>query len=111
MFKSPGTYSRFDFSNEGKTIYAELKTRFMKHDKYPTTLLTAAKVDACKKDPNKEYYFIFAFEDGVYYLKYDDSVFNEFECKSFCRYRRADHVDSPKLHYFIPYTSLRSVNN
>jgi hypothetical protein len=106
MIKSPKTNSRFDFSNEEKTIYAELKTRFMNHDKYTTTLITASKVDLCDKDTSKVYYFVFAFDDGVYYLKYDKEVFSKFECKEFCRIRRADYNDTPKLHYFIPYTSL-----
>lgn len=106
MFKAPNTFAPLDFSNDGKTIYAELKTRFIKHDQYDTALISASKIDHCN-DPTKEYYFVWAYNDGLFYLKYNKEEWSKFECKDFCRNNtRADYNDRPQRTYYIPYQSL-----
>ena len=105
LTKDPNPYATFDFFNEGKTIYVELKTRFIPHDKYPTALISANKVEFCT-DPNKTYYFCWAYSDGLYYLKYDKAVFDTFQVEDYVRHQREDYNDVPKPHYFIPHTVL-----
>lgn len=108
LVKDPNPYATFDFHNSGKTVYVELKTRFIEHDRYPTALIGANKVRYCT-DENKEYYFVWAYTDGLYYVKYDPKVFEHLECRPFCRNARTDYNDVENDHYFIPHTLLTKV--
>ena len=108
LVEDQNPYATFDFHNEGKTIYVELKTRFIAHDTYPTALIGANKVRFCS-DPNKTYYFVWAYTDGLYYIKYDPTVFEHLECRPFVRHARADYNDVETDHYFIPHTLLTKV--
>lgn len=108
LIKDKNIYASFDFHNEGKTIYVELKTRLIPHDRYDTALISASKVEFCR-DPTKTYYFVWAYSDGLFYLKYDKEVWAQFECKPFVRHQRSDYNDTPKDHFFIPYTALTRV--
>jgi len=105
MQKDTNKYAPLDFHNEPKTIYAELKTRLIPHDKYPTALIGANKVEFCS-DPNKSHYFCWAYSDGLYYLKYDKELFDTFQVEDYVRHARADFNDVPKPHYFIPHQVL-----
>jgi hypothetical protein len=67
-----------DYTNEAKTVYVELKTRRVKSNQYPTTIVGVNKINFCK-DADKNYYFAFCFEDGLYAIKYDKELFDTFE--------------------------------
>lgn len=75
--KSKNKYATFDFFNDPKTIYVELKSRRIKHDKYQSALIGENKVLWCK-NPNVNYYFVWLYNDGIYYLKYDKELFDTF---------------------------------
>jgi hypothetical protein len=77
LTKDTNRYATFDFFNDPKTIYVELKSRRIKHDKYETALIGLNKVNWCK-DPNINYYFVWLYNDGIYYLKYDKELFRTF---------------------------------
>jgi hypothetical protein len=68
----------------------ELKSRRIRHDKYPTALIGLNKVEACN-DENKDYYFVYCYDDGVFYIKYDKETFLKFERNY--EYRRGDRSD------------------
>ena len=73
----------FDYIGDNK--YIELKTRSFEHTKYPDTMIGLNKIKYAQGNPDKEYYFVFAFTDGLYYYKYnpDDKL----------NYRKGGRVD------------------
>jgi hypothetical protein len=100
MQKDTNHYSSFDFHNSDRTVFAELKTRRIRHNQYPTTIISADKI--AHIEDGKDYYFIWAYVDGLYYLKYDPNLWEKFECKMYRRFDRSDRVEVPKPHIFIP---------
>jgi len=72
--KIENSYSLFDYTND--EIYIELKSRRVRHNQYPTTMVGYNKIKCCEKNPDKVYYFVFNFTDGVYYWKYKPNVFS-----------------------------------
>ena len=60
----------FDYVGDNK--YIELKTRSFENTKYPDTMIGLNKIQYAKQNPDKEYYFVFAFTNGLYYWKYND---------------------------------------
>jgi hypothetical protein len=73
----------FDYVGDNK--YIELKTRSFENTKYPDTMIGLNKIQYAKQNPDKEYYFVFAFTNGLYYWKYNtDDTLN---------YRKGGRVD------------------
>lgn len=106
-----GGFSIMDFSNSSKTIYAELKTRRCGYGTYPSVLIGANKVDFCK-DPSKEYYFVFCFSNGTYYIKYSDIVFKTFKRDNcFVRGSRTDCEDKQQAVLHIPISLLSPLSS
>ena len=62
-------YNPFDFYNEEKDIYFELKARRLNHNTYKTTMIGYNKILEAQK--YKTVYFIFSFNDGDYYYKFN----------------------------------------
>ena len=101
-----GGYSVMDYTNDTKNVYVELKTRRIKHDAYPTALIGANKIEFCS-DPTKNYYFVFCYSDGIYYIKYDASVFNTFErSDNYYRGERSDCYNPAQSVFYIPIERL-----
>lgn len=95
----------FDFFNKDKTINVEMKSRNNKHDTYATTIVGYNKIRACS-DPMKRYYFAFVFTDGIYYIQYDKTLFDTFDCNDFVRNGRVDYNDKIAKYVFIPINAL-----
>jgi len=107
-FAGTARYATIDFVSD--TIEIELKTRNNEKDKYPTTLIPKSKIDYIKNNRRmKKYIFAFKFTDGLYYIEYDDKVFDKIECKMFVRDKRTGWSDAAQLYYYIPVTLLRPV--
>lgn len=102
LIKDEYRFAPFDFYNSDRTIYVELKTRRFKYDKYPTTLVPLSKIRTAEKNPQRQYYFAFAFEDGIYYIKYNKDCFDKYERTDFKRNDRYESVP----HLLIPITDL-----
>lgn len=98
---STSKVSRYDF--KGDKYYYELKSRNNKYNSYPTTLIPQNKIFS------DNHIFLFHFEDGLYYIKYDKTVFDTFECKPFRRRQRIDYNDKVQLYYFIPINKLTKI--
>jgi hypothetical protein len=64
-------FDTFDFFNDEKEIFFEIKSRRIKHNKYPTTMIGYNKILEARK--YETVYFIFIFEDGNYYYKFDEN--------------------------------------
>lgn len=94
--------SFFDYSNNAKTIYAELKTRRIKHNDFSTALIGKNKIDFCNK-PGVDYYFVYSYTDGVFYIKYNKELFDTFEVdEGFRRSARTDCNNSCQPVVLIP---------
>ena len=93
--------SIYDYTGD-KCIY-ELKTRNNEYNKYETTLITHNKII---NNIGKKQIFIFSFTDGLYYIEYNEELFNTFETKMFKRFQRTDYNDKYKKHIFIPIKHL-----
>jgi hypothetical protein len=91
---------------KGKTVYVELKTRRIKHDQYPTALISASKVDFCEKS-NADCYFVYQYTDGWFYIKYDKTLFATFWTDKYTRTESPDMVAREKDTIFIPVQYLK----
>lgn len=102
-----GGMETFDYSNRGKTIYAELKTRRIKHDDYDTAIIGLNKVEACT-NPDVDYYFVYSYLDGIYYIKYDKTLFSTFVVDT--SYQRSDRLgcsNRPSAIVYVPIKNLK----
>jgi hypothetical protein len=114
IFKTPfvrrGGKAIFDFDNiatsPGNTIYAELKTRRINHDDYPTALIGSNKVYYASLNSKSEHWFIYNYKDGIFGIKYDKELFSTFSTSSFTRGERPDISNNPQDTVFIPYKHL-----
>jgi hypothetical protein len=98
--KTINGYERYDFYDE-KYKY-ELKSRNVKYETYPTTLIPKDKI-------RKRIIFLFNFTDGLYYIKYKPKIFQLFECKEFVRNARSDFNDKQKEYVYIPIEYLKKI--
>lgn len=100
-----GTYDPMDYTDEAHTIFIEMKTRRIRHNQYPTALIGKNKVDFCKTS-NATCYFVYVYVDGMFYVKYDPSLFDTFECADFERGWREGGIQPKQLFYYIPHEHL-----
>jgi len=96
-----GGFSCFDYDN-GATLFVELKTRRIKHDQYPTSIIGANKVQTAENNPDKTYWFCYSYLDGIYGIQYSKELFETFTQENYQRGNRSDYNDKPQLCYFIP---------
>ncbi len=106
--KTEDPFFPFDFSNPDNTFYAETKRRLIHSHQYPTAIIGEHKVKFCT-DPNKTYVFVWNYNDGIYYIKYDKNKFDKYEKRLYKRYDRADHSQMEAPHYFIPISDLKKM--
>lgn len=93
-------YSKWDFEDD-EYIY-ELKSRLIKADQYPTTVIGANK----KVDNSKKQIFIFNYIDQLKFIEYDEILFNKFEIKRLTsNYKETDF----KNQLFIPIKNLNLI--
>ena len=82
--------------------YFEVKSRRNNYNKYPTTMIGYNKIKWIKNNNIKDVYFIFVFEDGNYYYKYNPE--DKFETSIGGRWDRGK--EEKKLYYYIPINKL-----
>jgi hypothetical protein len=100
-----GGYAIFDYENPTKTVFVELKSRRIAHDKYPTAIIGANKVAAC--DDECQYWFAFCYTDGIYVIKYEKMLFDGFERNnSYLRGERSDCYNREQSVVYIPVEHL-----
>lgn len=113
FFKKPltrrGGYSTFDY-DDGATLFVELKSRRIRHNKYPTAIIGANKVEVAKANPTRSYWFCYAYEDGVFGIQYSKELFDTFECTDYSRGEREDYHNRPQSCYFIPSEYLQKLS-
>jgi hypothetical protein len=111
LTKDNNKYATIDWTNPSNTIYVELKSRRINHNLYPTAVIGLNKVKFCN-DPNKKYYFVFGYNDGLYYIQFDKELFKNFSIKPMKIAYRNDvgrHEISDVVH--IPINLLIKIEN
>jgi len=87
----------YDFEGMRNGTSIELKSRRVKKNTYPTTIIPVSKV----RNTDKTQLFIFNFTDNCSYIEYDKTIFDTFEVRNITT-ERFGIVDKPKPHYCIP---------
>ena len=98
--KSLNKYEKWD--GEGLTSLYEIKSRTNKHNAFNDTIIAMNKV----VQTSKAQFFIFNFTDGIYYIKYNETLFNSFTSSPFLCHKREDIIDTIKQYYYIPIKHL-----
>jgi len=93
----------YDFKDTEGTLY-ELKRRNNRHNSYPTTIIGINKIQ------NNNCILLFDFSDGLYFIKYDKTLFDTFERNLFVRNKRLDYHDVEKEYLFIPIDKLTLID-
>ena len=96
--------SIMDFESDRCCI--ELKTRRCEYNKYKDSMIPASKIRYCD-GKNKEFYFCFNFQDGLYYWKYDLNEIDKL------RYGRGGRFDRSRIeindYAFIPIDIMKRI--
>ena len=93
----------YDFKDTEGTVY-ELKKRNNRYNSYPTTIIGINKIQ------NNKCILLFDFSDGLYFIKYDKTLFDTFERNMFVRNKRLDFKDVEKEYLFIPIDKLTLID-
>ena len=94
----------FDFVSVNKFI--EIKKRNFDYSKYPDTMIGLNKINYAKENPDKEFYFVFVFNDGLYYWKYNDE--DKLNYRKGGRYDRG--YNEIKDYCYIPINLLKNIS-
>ena len=94
------------FDYVGNNKYIELKTRSFENTKYPDTMIGLNKIEYARANPDKEFYFVFAFTDGLYYWKYN--IYDQLNYRSGGRYDRG--CKEIKQYAYIPINLLKNIS-
>ena len=111
--KQPGKYAVMDFKDKNSTIYVELKSRRIPHNRYPTAILGWNKVCEAKwREANgAKSFFCWSYQDGVFYLPYNSTLFDTFQHEEdYQRGARDDCANSVQHIVLIPHTHLIKLN-
>ena len=99
-----GKLSKFDFQSSNK--FVELKSRNLEYNKYPDTMIGLNKIEYARANPDKEYYFCFAFNDGLYFWKYNKE--DKLNYRSGGRFDRG--YNEIKHYAYIPIQLLKKIS-
>ena len=99
--KQKKRYDIFDYESE--THLVELKTRRCNSTTYKDTMMPMNKINYCKTT-EKDVYFFFQFNDGLFYWKYSNDDLEKL------RFDKGGRVDRSRIeikqYCFIPYDLL-----
>jgi hypothetical protein len=105
-FNKTSSYHPIDFISD--THYLEIKSRTVNYNKYPTTILPLSKINYIKRHP-KPAIFVFIFTDNIYYIDYDEKLFESFTIKEYTRAPRTGIKDKPTEYIYIPINYLKQL--
>jgi len=97
--KNTYRFAIYDAKCKETNTHYEIKARRCAMNSYPTTIIPYSKI--AKKEEKDNLIFVFLFTDGLYYIKYNQDLFNTFETKNIS-YHRSGCATKPILHYCIP---------
>ena len=96
----------YDFEGSTNGTCFELKSRRVKKNQYPTTIIPVSKA----RDTDKKQLFIFNFTDNCSYIEYNKELFDTFQIQNI-KTERYGIVDKPKPHFCIPINLLIDLLN
>lgn len=88
-------------------VYWEIKSRRFNHDKYLTTMIGKNKIDWIRKNKITNAYFVFVFEDGDYYYKFNN--YDNFLAFAAVGGRCDRGYSEIKAYYYIPIDMLKKI--
>ncbi len=95
----------FDFVQKDDTLtYIEVKSRRCYKNKYEDTMVGHNKIKWLENNPHHNAYFVFMFEDGNYFYKYNP---NDPDCEIRIGGRWDRGKVEKKLYYYIPTHKLK----
>ena len=94
-------YSKSDF--KGNNYYYEMKSRKIRHDLYPTFMFSTDKI-------REKLIMIYCYIDGLFYIEYNEELFNKFRKEKFRRNDRTDKIDYDKEIIYVPIEYLKPIN-
>ena len=98
-------YCKWDYENT-KAIY-EMKSRNVSSNTYKDVMINYSKIQPFNN--KKPQYFLFNFTDGLFYIKYDQTLFVDFDLDVFKREGRTDYYDKPQVVCYIPIKNLTKI--
>lgn len=98
--KSKYKYSKYDYYDVKSKYIFELKTRRITHNQYPTALLNVCKINY------KNLIVIYEYTDGLFYIKYDEELFNTFSSnlQRIHGYSQSQDVINIPYHFLTKFT-------
>jgi hypothetical protein len=112
--KQTAKYATLDYRDEKGTVFVELKSRRIPHDKHPTAIVGWNKIrDAdWKTGKGATVFFTWSYSDGVYYLRYDPTLFDTFQHdKDYHRGERSDCLNGGQHIVYIPHNHLSKLES
>ena len=99
-------YYPYDYEGITNGTCFEMKSRRVKKNHYPTTIIPVHKV----RKTDKKQLFIFNFTDNCSYIEYEEELFKTFQQRLITT-ERFGTIDKPKPHYLIPVNLLKDLVN
>ena len=94
---TPDRFNLFDYESPASRV--ELKTRNVCWRTYPTIVVGTNKVKVAENDTSdRNYYFAYSFNDGLYYIKYNKELFSKFKKGKMNRADRGETIVNEVLH-------------
>ena len=87
----------------------ELKSRFIKHNQYPTAMIGYNKLPTTETE--EKFIIIYNYQDGIYYIEYNKEQFNKYDKNFFQRTGRTDKIDTSNKVVYIPYQDLKLIKS
>jgi len=101
-----GKYCVYDYESLDLTTRYELKSRRVKHNAYPTTIIQQHKITQGAVGAER-LILLFLFTDGLYHIVYEPMLFSTFDKSAFTRWR--DGRPENQIVYNIPIKCLTKV--
>ena len=101
--QSTDKFDRYDYIGAGAKY--ELKTRRLTRNRFATTMLPLGKLLTENPAGNV---FLFKFNDGLFYIKYDKEQFSTFVVAPYCREDRMG-FDKEQDYIYIPVKLLTQI--
>ena len=101
------TFHPLDFYDNFSDKWFEVKSRRFNHNKYDTTMVGYNKINYIRKSNLKDVYFIFVFDDGNYYYKFNPDDKFETSVGGRCDRGKPEY----KMYYYIPINMLVKIDS
>ena len=107
ILKNTYRYAIYDAKCKETNTHYEIKARRCAMNSFPTTIIPCSKI--AKKEEKDNLIFVFLFTDGLYFIKYDQQVFDTFGTDNITYYRQGI-LPKPVKHMCIPTELLVKVD-